>query len=173
MTMSDLLTHGWDHWWYANVCSLWLVPTIDHGLHDWALGRGILCSAWDNPCLRQTSPQPRENKRYCLTNSGGAPLSHNVSESPTQGGLYVSLLLNFFIKRIVMVLTFEWLWSGEICAPVTAWHVMLSECVTLRNQLTLSIYFGDQGSSQAQITEACEICKCWRDKICWLIQAMF
>ncbi len=60
----------------------------------------------------------------CLTNSGGAPLTHYVSESSTQGGPYVSLLPNFFIKRIVMALTFNQLRSSKICAPVAAWQLM-------------------------------------------------
>lgn len=51
------------------------------------------------------SPQ-RTKDIPCLTHSGGAPLTHYVSKSLPQGGLYASLLLNFFIKRIVMALTF-------------------------------------------------------------------
>lgn len=103
----------------------------------------------------------------CLTNSGGAPLTHYVSESPTQGGPYVSLLPNFFIKCIVMAFTFNRLWSSKICAPVAAWHLMWMWGIKKPIWSSLT-FLGDQGSSQAQMTEACKWHKGLREKIYWV-----
>lgn len=65
----------------------WLVLGRDYS----SLGPGIILVS-----DRQHLSPKRTKGIPCLTYSGGAPLPHYVSKSLTQGGLCVSLLLNFF-----------------------------------------------------------------------------
>lgn len=72
---------------------------------------------------RQHLSPKRTKDVPCLPHSGGAPLPHYTAKSLTQGGLSVSLLLNFFIKKKKDCHgpAFNQLWSGKIFAPVAVW----------------------------------------------------
>lgn len=74
----------------------------------------ILVSDRPHLSLKRTKDVPR------LTYSGGAPLTHYMSKSLTQGGLYISWLLHFCIKQIVTALlaTLKW-YKMCTCSCVT------------------------------------------------------
>lgn len=102
---------------------------------------------WDRPHL-----SPKRTKDIpCVTNSWGAPLAYYFSESPDPRCIICCIVAKCLLRRFVMALTFNQLWSPKICAPVAARQQGIKKSIW--SLLTL---LSNQGNSQAQIMEGCK-----------------